>query len=421
MALNYINKFEREGVPQKEDKPLIRFITCGRDLLNDSYYEMVNDSKLKDYAIKHPEKNMVQLFDQFNYPVPKTKEELDDPKFNASYLFKKDDKGNLIPRPNIYCNKSQNSMDSSYSLLKDLKVYARPKTKAYLNEYKIKKNIKRKKLEKSKSHSKIKNGKVRKSYNSKDNLVDKETAYKRCMKHYCEKLNNLRIQEIKLANIKSLGQLYYIIKMANNPGEQYSYLKNSDNYIYSEDRTQEEKKAVSKINYINYLLKNCQEAKDRYGPFSWIKGDSQLIGEAIGRLKLETQTKLDIRSSNVLFDEHTVFLILKAKRIHYIDVLKGHPYYFNFYVGNQLIPTPVKVKYYTMGSRQKVENFDDLMGKIKINDELIIAFALNPTLKFYERFIQYEIIDKKEGVHYLDSSKTNVLVEEIFNEINKNN
>lgn len=420
MALNYINKFEREGVPQKEDKPLVKFITCGRDLLNDSYYEMVSDSKLKDYAIKHPDQNMVQLFEQFNYPVPKSKEELDDPKFNTSYLFKKDDKGNLIPRPNIYCNKSQNSMDSSYSLLKDLKVYGREKTTAYLNEHKIKKNIKRKKLENSRSQSKIKNGKVRKSYNSKNIIVDKETAYKCCMNHYYNKLNNLLIQEIKLANIKSLGQLYYIIKMAINPAEQYSYSKDSDNYIVSDDRTQEEKKIISKISYINYLLTNCKVVKDRFGPFSWIKGDSQLLGEGIGRLKLETQTKLDITSSNVLFDEHTVFMILKAKRIKYIDVFKGNPYYFNFYVGNQLIPTPVKVKYYTMCSRQKIENFDDLMGKIKIDDELIIAFALNPTLKFYSPLIRYKNIDKKESVYYLDSSKTNALVEEIFNEINKN-
>ena len=131
MAQYFFNKYENEGVPKTEEKPLFKIIAAPRDLLNlDTSIDMISDSKLKEYALEHPEENMVQLFSKFNYPIPKNKEEFDDPKFNASFLFKKDDKGNIIPRENIYFAKKidknyQNPLYSFYSLLSDSKIYQR--------------------------------------------------------------------------------------------------------------------------------------------------------------------------------------------------------------------------------------------------------------------------------------------------------
>jgi hypothetical protein len=236
MAQYFFNKYEREGLPKKEDKPLLKIIASPGDLVNaDTSMDMINDNKLKKYAIDNPEKNMPELFSIFDYPVPRTKEEFEDPKFNTSFLYKKDDRGNMVPRENIYWNEKnnknyQNPNDSFYSLLGDAKAFQKNQTRLSVIEKTFKKNLKRKKMDRSKTKTKIKKARKSVSPIKSNNGERKANIYKACMRHYCEKLNNKTITEINLQDIKELGEIYYLVKIANNPIEQITIWEN-DNYF----------------------------------------------------------------------------------------------------------------------------------------------------------------------------------------------
>jgi hypothetical protein len=425
MAQYFFNKYEREGLPKKEEKPLLKIIASPGDLVNaDTSMDMINDNKLKKYAIDNPEKNMPELFSIFDYPVPRTKEEFEDPKFNTSFLYKKDDRGNMVPRENIYWNEKnnknyQNPNDSFYSLLGDAKAFQKNQTRLSVIEKTFKKNLKRKKMDRSKTKTKIKKARKSVSPIKSNNGERKANIYKACMRHYCEKLNNKTITEINLQDIKELGEIFYLVKIANNPIEQITIWENDNNNSLF-NASEEEKKNICKIKFINLLLKNSNIAKEKFGPFSWVKGDSQLIGEAIGNIKLETQKRLDIKGNNILFDEHTLFLILKVKRIKYDDILSGNQYYFKFYVEDTLIPAPIKIKFYCNCSRNKIEHFHYVMQQIKINEEVYLAFAFNPTFYFDNTFFIYQNNDIWEYVFYIDCSKANPKIEQIFHEIYNN-
>ena len=338
MAYAYFNKYDREGLPKKGDKPLHKIIAVPSDLLNlNDSIEMISDDKLRKYALEHPEQNMVELFTKFKYPVPQNKEEFEDPRFNASFLFKKDGQGNIIPRENIYwCEKNvknyQNPLNSSYySLLDNSISYERGQKRLSSIDKCFKKIQKRRVLDRSKS----KNNRARKSFKgsqSKPNSKERQKLiYNACMRYYSSELDNKLTSEVKLEDIIDLGQVYYLIKTGSNTREETSIFEVDNEDFLSTNISDEEKKKIFEVKYINSLLKNSKVAKDKFGPFSWVKGDSQIIGEAIGKIKLETQNRLEIRSSNILFDKYTIFLLLKAKRIKYDDVMTGNQFYFKFY------------------------------------------------------------------------------------------
>lgn len=422
MAHFFVNRYEREGLPKKEDKPALKIIASAKDYLNEEpSIDLINDSKLKNYALQHPEQNMVQLFSKLNYTIPKNQEEFDDPKFNGSFIFKRDNRGNIVPRENIYWNQKhvknyQNSQSSFYSLLAESNECERDKASLHSIEKMFKKNQKRRKLDKSQ----CKICRERKSYRpslNKDNTEEKKLLiYNACIMHYSEELDNKPIKNITLDDFKDLGQIYYIIKIASNPKEQNTNWENDNN---SNNNIIPEKELFN-IKYISSLYKNSIITKQKFGPFSYVKGDSQIIAEEIAKIKIETQNLLGIKSNNILFDKYTIFLILKAKRIKLDDILSRNQNYFKFYVEGKLIPCPVKVKFYSKCSREKIDNFHSIMKKIKINEELFIAFAFNPTYYFDNYHLRYENKDVWEYVYYVDSSKANPKVEEIFNEINNN-
>ena len=422
MAHFFVNRFEREGLPKKEDKPALKIIAFPKDYYNEEpSIDLINDSKLKNYALQHPEQNMVQLFSKLNYTIPKNQEEFDDPKFNGSFIFKRDNRGNIVPRENIYWNQKhvknyQNSQTSFYSLLDEENECERDKASLHSIEKMFKKNQKRRKLDKSQ----CKICRERKSYRpslNKDNTEEKKLLiYNACIMHYSEELDNKPIKNITLDDFKDLGQIYYIIKIASNPKEQNTNWENDNN---SNNNIIPEKELFN-IKYISSLYKNSIITKQKFGPFSYVKGDSQIIAEEIAKIKIETQNLLGIKSNNILFDKYTIFLILKAKRIKLDDILSRNQNYFKFYVEGKLIPCPVKVKFYSKCSREKIDNFHSIMKKIKINEELFIAFAFNPTYYFDNYHLRYENKDVWEYVYYVDSSKANPRVEEIFNEINNN-
>ena len=222
----------------------------------------------------------------------------------------------------------------------------------------------------------------------------------------CKKFDSLPIDKLTFDNIENLYQIYYFLRIASSQNQQHSYLENNGGAISEEGNKDFFKTKI----YINYLIKNSTISKNKFGPFSWMKGDIELTGDDIGKMKIEAQKRMKIGSTNILFEDNTIFLVLKARRIKFNDVFYGNQYYFNFYVGEKLITSPVKVKFYTMSSSEKLANFDDIMEKIKINQELIIAFALYPICHFHDPFLRYHNYKIREYVFYLDSSYSNPLV-----------
>jgi len=136
---------------------------------------------------------------------------------------------------------------------------------------------------------------TRKNPNKAKQIESKDTnryelIYKSCMEYYKKSLENKKLDKIKIDEIIELGDLFYIINKARRENKKYN------------------------IEYINFLIKNNEITKKQFGPFSWFKGDSQKIGESIGKIKIETQNSLDNEGVNVFFNESTLFLILKVKK-----------------------------------------------------------------------------------------------------------
>ena len=126
------------------------------------------------------------------------------------------------------------------------------------------------------------------------------------MEYYKKSLENKKLDKIKIDEIIELGDLFYIINNKRRENKKYN------------------------IEYINFLIKNNEITKKQFGPFSWFKGDSQKIGESIGKIKIETQNSLDNEGVNVFFNESTLFLILKIKKKNENSIFQIKQNYFNF-------------------------------------------------------------------------------------------
>ena len=112
---------------------------------------------------------------------------------------------------------------------------------------------------------------------------------------------------------------------------------------------------------------------------------------------------------------------MKGKRIDYTDLLGENrgKYFYKFYVENKLLNT-MEVIFNPNVAKEEFTKFKNIMNKIKINEEIIIVFAYNPTLYFNIRYMNYDFPQSGvESVFYIDCSKENPNVEKIFEEINK--
>ena len=126
--------------------------------------------------------------------------------------------------------------------------------------------------------------------------------------------------------------------------------------------------------------------------------------------------------NSLLFDDFRLVLILKGKRIDYTDwdgVKNRNKYYFRFYVEDKLLNT-VEVIFNQNVAKEDLSKFKNVMSKVKINEEIIVVFAYNPTLYFNIRKMKYSPPPSGvESVFYIDSSKENPNVTKIFEELNK--
>ena len=178
------------------------------------------------------------------------------------------------------------------------------------------------------------------------------------------------------------------------------------------------------------------------------ENDSQILLNKFKKLQINAQKNNEINNSNnssnnsivfnnskknnqsiygdlgdtLLYNNNRLILVMKGKRIDFTDIegkKNRNKFYFKFYVENKLLNT-VEVIHNTNVAKEVISKFKKIMGKIKMNEEVIIAFAYNPTFYFNIKYLKYDIPRSGvESVYYIDSSKENPKVTEIYEYINK--
>lgn len=506
MAEYYRDRNEATNIydDEEKNKKIYNIITCAADFISLDHNKtrtLLNNDEFINFAQEHGEMNMLQLFKYFHFPIPETEEEKNDPRFCLHLLYKKDSDGELIPRENIYYYEKnikgyKNPLKSTYTLLDNgTKIdnqYIKP-----LNREENLNELKKTKLNKTISN-------LRKSIYNRNDLNGngnnkKLLQYELCMKYYANQPGFQDIKKIDLEKITSLGQIYYLIKKANevkdasmNPFNDFSINQNKINFI---DDDEDENDILSrncfnfgiidmknkikedpKKTFIDKLLQNSKIADKNFGYLSVKQGESQLIFKDFCDIKMDsndrgnnniekdtdsqlllnkfnnliltTQKKnkkdsvngdnflMDINSNlsnknnnsqygedynNLLYDDYRLLLILKGKRIDYSDWQGKNrdKYFFKFYIENKLLNT-MEVIFNPNVAKEEFSKFKKVMNKVKINEEIIVVFAYNPTLYFNIRYMNYDFpASGVESVFYIDSSKENQNVTKIFEEINK--
>ena len=477
MVQFFKNRNEVSGMFVQEDKKLYNVITCPADILDLDHNETISltDKKnFKQYALNHGELNMIQLFNHFNYPIPETEEEKNDPRFCLKVLYKNDSNGNLIPRENIYYYEKfvkgyKNPFKSFYTILNDGTIIDNNNIKPLNDENNINGFKKIKKLD-----NKI-NGLTKKIgrktiYNKQDinRNVDniKELQYSLCIKHYAKELGSKDIKQISLDEITTLGQIYYLIKTASEQSEIFNNpFKNINEICYEEDDDEDDldfgfglnlldknkKKDKNKKSFIETLLKNSRIADNNFGYLSEKPGESQIIKDNFSKidlnpsqnnnkdgdsqillnnfqkLQIDSQKMKDVKNDNINLNNNSINLNNSKKSNQSIYGELGNSLLYNNYrlvlvmKGKRIDFTDIEEVIYNINvAKEDLNKFRNIMGKVKINEEIIIAFAYNPTLYFNIKYLKYDIPRSGvESVYYIDSSKENPKVNEIYEYINK--
>lgn len=478
------------------DKKVYNVITCAADLLDlnrDETISLTDKKKFIDYAHTHKEKNMIELFKHFNFPVPETEEEKEDQRFCLRLLYKKDIKGKLVPRENIFYNEKskkgyKNFLDSSFTII-DNETVNDNKSKKNANKEETLENLsKMKKIKKlDRSIDNLRKSISSKSFcNNNGELNEEETTsinklkYTLCIKHYGEQLGFKDLKKISLEEVTSLGQIYYIIKMASQENNNFNNPFNNCNMNNNENMKNDDYitvingviyKKKKKRSFIDKLIRNFRIADNNFGLLSIKDNESQILFNNLcnydygsknnnnkiqetdsqkllaefNKIILESQknylnnndnndslkAKATERNNesrygklgdNAICDEYRLILILKGKRIDFTDK-RGkrnlNLFYFKFYLENRLLNT-VEVIFNENVAKEKSSKFKKIMSQVKINEEVIMAFAYYPIIYFNNKHNNYELPPSGvESVYYIDSSKENEKVIKVYEEANK--
>lgn len=321
MVEYFRDRNEATSIFGEENKKIYNVITCAADFINLDHNKtrtLLDNNELITFAQEHGEMNMIQLFKHFNYPIPETEEQKKDPRFCLHLLYKRDSNGKLIPRENIYYYEKnikgyKNPLKSSYTILDDgTKI-----DNSYIKPLNKKENFDG--MQKSKILDKtIYN--LRNNLHNKNELNDntnnkKLLQYNLCIKYYSNQLGLRDLKTIGIEEIASLGQIYYLIKRANeekedsiNPFNNYEINKNKN--IFFEDDDEDEnnifsgnyanfgiinmknkKKEEPKITFIDKLVKNTKITETNFGYLSIKPGESQIIFKDISDIKFDSNNE----------------------------------------------------------------------------------------------------------------------------------
>ena len=282
---------------------------------------------------------------------------------------------------------------------------------------------------------------------SEKNSFVKILKYCLCLKYYANKFHYRDPKQIVAEEVLSLGHIYYLVQSPeknetdeDKGNEDYT---NSTNYAILKMEKKEEKKKT----FIDKLLQNTQMAEKKYkfvqeenesqnslislkniqnlgfisqkdddnnirerDSYNWLKPFSLTSKVSIKSLS-KFNDFIDIKNSsmpfptinfdlkegeNYAFNDNTIFLILKGKRSESYERFNRknrNRFFCKFYLENMLQKTVEVI------SNNKSEEFKKITSEVKINDEIIIAFAYNPTEFFNVKNGKYEC--PKGGLEYV--------------------
>ena len=95
-------------IDKKEDNVPSSYNELSHAIEKSQTFSLNNRKRIEEYALLNPDKNMIDIYRHFNFPVPETEEEKSDPRFEIHILYKFNSKGEKVPRENIFYNTKYN-------------------------------------------------------------------------------------------------------------------------------------------------------------------------------------------------------------------------------------------------------------------------------------------------------------------------
>ena len=449
----YFDRNINDGLYTKESSNIFKISVGPGDYINskEKYRRksLIDTKPILEYAEKNPDKNNLEIFQHFGFPVP-VGSQINNERLCPPMFYKKDEKGNIIPKKNIICRKNKyKQLEESQSLsflLEESQVtnYSKlPKIQYNSNNKKrtpIKKNIK-----KLINTSKI----VIENEITKEQKEIKQ--FELCMNYFYRLFGQSNPYEIPFESIQSLGQIYYLLKypiynIFKNNGK-----KSKEIEIVNINNLSSDKQYIKKLFNINQISEKIfiksnnvfseTQLAEEFNNKVNIYSDTDIIMDSIINENNKNEN-VDINKiivinqidSSLINKYHLIFL-LKAKKVHVMgddydmqnlvyqtnikksseninDVLRK--YYFSFYLGNQPL-APVELRNKEKLSKIGDSEFYKLMDNIKYGEPIIIAFDYCPIYYFNINRGTFNLkTNAYHMVFFIDCSKKNSQLSNIY-------
>ena len=467
----FFNRNKNEGNFTKENKKFFRIMRRQSDLYDikeDNNSDcLINDKKIVDYANKFPEKTNIQIFKELGYPVPEGSQ-INNNKLYPEIFYKKNDNGELIPKKNIFCKnnnapKNENIQKSFCSIINesnnDDSLINSKKSQFKNREKSSRKKLKRPNFNISRNSS---------FFGKSNNEIEKK-QFQYCMDYYGGVFDHFSKGKKSVSDsIQCLGEIYYLVKFPIYKSIIKYDFKNSS-VINNINSNKNEGYLNSVKKFVNWVQNNngiC-EKKFLSGDLSFTqlahdlsqnlnilskKSDDDIIMKSIreenainDEVSMESKQNNDkslnkINQNNL--SEYDIMLLLKGRRIRgqtnenikeLIAYIKRNnyfedgnnkrkneekKYFFRLFIGD--IPlAPVEIINSAKKSNISNLDFEKIMDKVKIQEEIIIAFIYNPIFYFDINTGKYKGNDSNcQKIYFIDCSKNNPKLYDLYLQIN---
>ena len=439
-----------DGNFRKNNENFIKIITCPGDLKKEedklNFKSLIDSQIIKNHAKNHPEKNNLQIFQDLGYPVP-INSQLENPSLFPNFFYTKEN-NNIIPKKNFFYQKSEDFNENNDEEQIQATQKRTRKSCMVPNNKRIKTSVRKKETKNRKTICYSK--KTQKLTGEKQKLK----CFELCMDYYSGLCNNKIPENILLEEVHCLGIIYYILKFQcyYSCWQQKSDNKLeilNDSGIHSIEKNFPEYQKIKKIKYIQWLQDNNKICENFFDNPKMYSIDSQFIKEFSQKIRIYSNSSnasitsncdfvfgnnIGKKSDNSMDLKYGVLLILKGKfyekttdyemtnLLNIINIKKCdmsqknndiNKYYFQFFVGKQLLELAVEVKNDENNSYISKEKFKKIMNKMKKEEEIIIFFYYNPLAYFVNEKSKNT---NAQSVYLIDCSKNNPQLEKMFNE-----
>ena len=419
-------------IDKKEDNVPSSYNELSHAIEKSQTFSLNNRKRIEEYALLNPDKNMIDIYRHFNFPVPETEEEKSDPRFEIHILYKFNSKGEKVPRENIFYNTKynkgyKNPLDKSYSFCDA------PQGNNYEFEHNKESDLRQlKRLNNTINSTQKKIG--RKSFIDFDDMQKNQKDIEKiqftmCIRYYYQYFKKKEITEITKDDITSLGHVYYVIKAAekypelfNNPFEICQIWKMDNNNTINNKEVNLLNinvihKEKPKYDFITTLIKNWRIADINFGYLTSKVGFKNIVMKNLDEIKMNSQNENDengskTESQKLLEDFEKLKLKSQMSKSGGEVSQKSNYSFLNFYIpnnnqiiyenkGNSLLYDAYRIILILKGKRIITK---DLEGK-KIKR------------KFYFKFyLEEKLLNKVEVIYNQNVSK---MQEEEFKKIMK--